>query len=59
MKEFKNPIKIKAELIRETDKAYYLDCEGDRSWFPKSQVEFEKDVVTMDRWLFDQKFPDG
>lgn len=51
---------IEAKLIRETDKSYYLDCEGDFAWFPKSQVEFNeaKEELKAPLWLLKEKFPD-
>ena len=52
---------IKAELVRETDKAFLLNCEGDEVWLPKSQVTFDKEAktVTLPEWLFNDKFPNG
>jgi len=49
------------ELITETDKAYHVDCEGDKVWLPKSQVtlDMSKNQVEIPDWLFKQKFPDG
>lgn len=50
---------IEAKLIRETEKSFYLDCEGDLAWFPKSQVEFneEKEELKAPLWLLKDKFP--
>lgn len=55
----KNPIIIEAQLIKETEKAYYLDCEGDKESFPKSKVEFnpERKELQAPKWLLEQKFP--
>ena len=36
-------ITIEASYIRESSKSIFLDCEGDLEWFPKSQVEFDKE----------------
>lgn len=57
--EINNSIIIEATLIKETDKALYLDCEGDKVWFPKSKVNFnkEKSELELSKWLFKQKFP--
>lgn len=48
------------KILSETDKAYYLDCEGDHKWMPKSQVTVDekKKTVTMPDWLFAKSFPD-
>jgi hypothetical protein len=58
-KEIKDGITIDAELIRDTKDSYYLDCEGDPTWFPKSQVIFdpEKNKVEVPRWLMKERFP--
>ncbi|WP_300440636.1 hypothetical protein [Christiangramia sp.] len=52
-------ITIQAKLIKEYASSYYLDCEGDKVWFPRSQVEFnkEKEELTAPEWLLRQKFP--
>ena len=54
----KTTIKID-KIIKETEKAFYLDCEGDHKWFPKSQVTVdEKQMkVTMPDWLYAKNFP--
>lgn len=51
---------IEAKLIRETEKSFYLDCEGDYAWFPKSQVEFneQKEELKAPLWLLKEKFPE-
>lgn len=58
-KDIKNGIIIQAEFIRETKDSYYLDCEGDPVWFPKSQVNFDKDKQELEcpKWLLKEKFP--
>jgi hypothetical protein len=33
---------IEAEYISDTEKSWFLDCEGDKAHFPKSQVEFNQ-----------------
>jgi len=57
--EIKDGITIEADLIRETKDSFYLDCEGDPVWFPKSQVIFDPDKkqVEVPRWLMKEKFP--
>lgn len=51
---------IDAKLLSETDKAWYLDCEGDKEWFPKSQCEYNESetALTAPKWLLEKKFPD-
>lgn len=58
-KEIKGGIIIQAKFIRETKDSYYLDCEGDPVWFPKSQVNFsqEKEELDCPKWLLEEKFP--
>lgn len=50
---------IEAELIRETANAWYLDCEGDKEWFPKSTCRFNREKKELEApiWLLKQKFP--
>lgn len=57
--EIEDGITIEAELIRETKDSYYLDCEGDPTWFPKSKVIFDPDKkqVEVPRWLMKERFP--
>lgn len=51
---------IEATLISETEKSWYLDCEGDKAHFPKSLVEFNmaKEELKAPLWLLQQKFPE-
>lgn len=58
-KEIPDSIIIEAELISETDKAWYLNCEGDKAWFPKSQVNFDNEAKELEapRRLLKEKFP--
>lgn len=51
---------IEATLISETEKSWFLDCEGDKAHFPKSLVEFNpaKEELKAPLWLLKQKFPD-
>ena len=50
---------IEVTLVKELDKAWLLDCEGDHKWFPKSQCSFnaEKNELEAPKWLLQQKFP--
>lgn len=51
---------IEACYISETEKSWYLDCEGDKEWFPKSQVTFNKEKEELEApiWLLKEKFPE-
>lgn len=53
-------ITITATYIKHTVNAWYLNCEGDNHWFPKSQVEYNKETSTLQlpEWLYKEKFPD-
>jgi hypothetical protein len=57
--EIENGYKIEAELIRETKDSFFLDCEGDPTWFPKSKVIFDpvKKQVEVPLLLMKEKFP--
>lgn len=61
MKSNKNDITINAKLIRETDDGIFLDCEGDKVWFSKRHIKFdrEEEAVTIPEWIYKQKFPNG
>lgn len=54
----KPAIKINAEFVTETQYAIYLDCEGDKIWFPKKHVKFNPadDTVLIEEWLYNDKF---
>jgi hypothetical protein len=49
---------IEAKLLKELDKAWYLNCEGDKAWFPKSICNFDplKNELEAPRWLLKEKF---
>lgn len=53
--------RIKAHKLQETEKAYYLDCEGDKHWIPKSQSRYNEDKGTVDikDWYYKKIFPNG
>lgn len=59
-KEIENGIIIEADFIRETKDSLFLDCEGDLEWFPKSQVNFDRQKKSLEcpKWLLQKKFPD-
>ncbi len=58
-KEIKDGIVIEADFIRETKDSWYLDCEGDPTWFPKKSVNFnqEKKELECPSLLLKEKFP--
>lgn len=45
------------EFKRETDKAYLVDIDGEKIWFPKSQSELseDKDCIFISEWIAQQK----
>lgn len=53
-------ITIEAKLIKELDKAWFLDCEGDEVWFPKSMCNFieKNEELIAPKWLLMEKFPE-
>lgn len=57
--EIKDPFTIEAVYIRESTKSYFMNCEGDFQWFPKSQVNINKKKETMELpgWLLRKTFP--
>ena len=59
-KEIKDSFIIQAELLKETSKAWLLDCEGDVHWFPKQFCIFDakKKELEAPRWILREKFPE-
>ncbi|WP_034039779.1 hypothetical protein [Wocania ichthyoenteri] len=57
--KIENSIIIEASLVKELDKAWLLDCEGDKVWFPKSKCNFDntKKELEAPKWLLQEKFP--
>lgn len=62
MKE--NTIILAARVITETEKAYYMDFDGDKRWVPKSQVGLAGEAsspgkmrVSVPKWLYKNLFP--
>lgn len=49
---------IKAKFVKQTAKSYYLNCEGDLEWFPKSctYYDFEKEQLEIPEWLYRKSF---
>lgn len=58
--DVKDGIIIAASFVKELDKAWLLNCEGDQEWFPKSLCNFDpiKGELEAPKWLLRQKFPD-
>ena len=50
---------IQATLVKQTELAWLLDCEGDQHWFPKSMVKFDciKEELVAPAWILKQTFP--
>lgn len=50
---------IEATLVSETEKSQLFDCEGDKVWFPKSQISYdaEKQELEVPDWLLRKTFP--
>lgn len=57
----KSAYRIIGFKIAETGEAVYLNCEGDKHWFPKSSVRLDASNGTVDiqDWIYKQKFPKG
>lgn len=53
-------IRIKGKLVKETQHAFLVDCDGDEEWFPKKSVRFNPDeTVDIQLWIYKEKFPHG
>ena len=59
MDEVKDGITIEATLIKQSRDAWFLDCEGDKHWFPKQYCTFsEKDnELVAPPWILKARFP--
>lgn len=53
--------RIKAHRLKETEKAIYLDCEGDKHWIPKTLCKYDHNNGTVDikDWYYKKIFPNG
>ena len=52
IKEFKNRQTMKISV--------FVDCDGDKEWFPKSAVKDNEDgTVSIQEWIYKIKFPKG
>lgn len=60
MKVILNSDTIEATYIEESSKAWKVNCEGDIMWFPKSEVNYDREAEEMEApiWLLKLKFPD-
>lgn len=54
------------KLVKETEKAWLFDCEGDEIWLPKSLCRYKPEdpvtgygEVSVPDWLYEEKFPEG
>ncbi len=58
-KEIEDSNIISAEYIAQSATAWYLDCEGDKVWFPKDKVNFDRETMELEapRWMLRSKFP--
>lgn len=53
-------IRIKGKLLKETQHACLVDCDGDEEWFPKKTVRANPDgTVDVAQWIYKEKFPHG
>lgn len=53
----KPAVKIFAKKLKELDKAILFDCEGDKTWLPKSAIKIiDKDSILIQEWIYKQKF---
>ena len=52
------PRTVQALLSKETDKAWYLECKGLLSWWPKKLVNYDKvnEELQAPDWLLKKKF---
>jgi len=55
--EFKwEMVRYDAKIIRETEKAVLLRCEGFKdAWFPKSQIDITSNGIYIPNWLAEEK----
>ncbi len=56
----KPAVKIRAKLLMSTQKALYLNCEGDEVWIPRSQCKFNaaEGTLLVTEWFYNNKFPE-
>lgn len=48
MSSFKNKVKIKATVLKETTGALLVDIDGGQHWIPKSQIDDDSEVYKED-----------
>lgn len=53
--------RITAKYLAQTEQAYYMDCEGDKHWFPKTSVRWDakNEKLDVQDWLYKVRFPKG
>ena len=44
-------VTLEGELLHETDKAMLVSIDGEKTWLPKSMVEYEDGEVILPEWL--------
>ena len=52
-------IRIKFDrIVAQTEKSYYLDCEGDKVWIAKKCCKLNEEYMTVDieEWLYNNLF---
>jgi hypothetical protein len=51
-------VKVFGTKLTETPRAYYMDCEGDQLWIPKSVCKLvPKDkAIVIKEWWYNQNF---
>ena len=53
-------IRIVGKMIKQTQAACLINCDGDLVWFPTNTVRVNADgTVDIQEWIFKEKFPNG
>lgn len=48
-------VELDCEFFHETEKAILISTGGEKTWLPKSMVEFEDGKLTLPEWLAIEK----
>ena len=48
-------VTLEGELLHETEKAMLISVGGEKTWLPKSMVEYEDGEVILPEWLAIEK----
>ena len=53
--------RISGTIIKNSEKSYLCDCEGDKVWLPKNCIKIEKETKTIlvQDWLYEMKKESG